>query len=198
MKKIIHRYTLFFIFSMFSHLGFTQDMSFFDWYKSNSEELSYSKEVSEFTYAVEYIPVELNVLKELKNKNEYSKKEIKVLYNKYKGVWEFNFKISTNKFRDLLAAISIDQNEYNDRLFYLIDQIGNDFTLVTKTGELKPLKCSFENNYGSAPFITLHLVFDFKTGNEFKQFVYLDSFFGCGNLVYDISTINKLNIPQIK
>ncbi len=171
---------------------------FQQWYASHHDQLVISHEVGELNYSLRFLPKELNITREALKLKAATKKDLKALSKKYDGLYEFSFKVQSAHIQDILAALSVDEQDYNDRLFYLLDQIGNDFTLVTELGELKPLRCSFENNYGAAPFITLHLVFEHLSKNKLKQLAYVDQFFGCGNLVFELSEIEQLNIPKIK
>lgn len=171
---------------------------FRQWYQENSVKLIIQQDVAPFTYSLRYQPVELNVLKALSGSEKVSQQDIKSLYEKNEGKIEFAFKVESKRIQDILAHLSGSEQEYNDRLFYLLDYIIQDFTLVTDQGEFKPLRCSFENTYGAAPTIVLHLVFEFDKKSSLKQLAYSDQFFGCGGLIFDLTEIQQLNIPKIK
>ena len=171
---------------------------FKDWYGTNSSFLQLSQELNGFEVSVRYLPEELNVIREISKKSDVSKQEIKELYKKYSGTYEFSFKVSRSGVQDLLTHLSIDNSDYENRLFYLIESIGSDFTLVTTNGDLKPVNCHFENNYGNAPFLTFHLSFEKLPGENLKNFVYQDQTFGLETAVFDLEQIEKLTIPKIK
>lgn len=171
---------------------------FTTWYSENASSLMLSEIEDDYTCTIRYIPTELNVLRAVSSETEVKRSEIKELYEKYEGSYEFTFKVRKKSVSDLLTHVSGGQEDYTNRQFYLLESIGQDFTLVTKQGELKPLDCHFENNYGAAPFLTFHLVFDRAEDNELQHFIYQDQFFGLGSLIYDLNTIENLTIPKIK
>ena len=171
---------------------------FQEWYSVNKNSLELSQDVNELSYSIRFMPKELTILREVRGKKDLSRAELNKLNEKYDGFYEFSFKVQSLEVQDILASISDGEEDYNSRLFYLIESIGQDFTLVTRLGELKPLRCSFENNYGTAPFITFHLVFEHAPKNIMQQLAYNDQFFGCGNLMFELEEIEQLNIPKIK
>lgn len=171
---------------------------FRNWYAENKSELVTSANNEAYHFEAAYIPKELKVLRELRNMDKVNKKELKALNKKYDGNVEFRFKIRRDGVRDLLKYHSQDEAMYQQLQFYLIESIFNDFTLVSSEDErLKPLHCSFENNYGAAPFISLHLVFDHPKG-KWKELNYQDHLFGNGAIEMNLQNIEQLKIPKIK
>lgn len=168
------------------------------WYSKNASALVLKESDGDYSCNLRYIPSELKVFKELYNEPTIKRSRIKELYSKFGSNYEFSFKVSKKNVSDLLTHISDGHEDYTNRLFYLVEQIIQDFTLVTKEGELKPLDCHFENNYGAAPFLTFHLTFDKEVDNELEHLVYQDHFFGLGSIIYELNSIENLTIPKIK
>lgn len=171
---------------------------FKEWYSQNASSLIITEKEGEYTCNLRYIPTELKVLKEVSSETEIKRSKLKEVYSKFEGNYEFSFKVSKKKVTDLLTHVSDGREDYTNRLFYLVESISQDFTLVTKQGELKPIDCHFENNYGSAPFLNFHVVFERDKENKLQHFIYQDQFFGLGSLIYDLNTIENLTIPKIK
>jgi hypothetical protein len=170
------------------------------WYEANHARLRQKQDVAALTYQLTYSPTELAVLREIKDRPSVSNKELRALYADYTGQLDFNFRIETREAADFLLSQSVDQADYNDKIYYLISNIQDDFRLVQGTDTLAPFQCKFENNYGTAPFVTLHLLFE----NPDRKFpahatlIYRDSLFGAGNLFFDLQATSQLHIPKIK
>lgn len=170
---------------------------FKNWYAKNSKSLSVDKKTENFTFSTRFIPRELKVLREV-SKNEISTKQARQKL-KSEELIEFSFYLKSNEgIRNLLQAVSSDKEDYNDRLFYLLEDIINDFELEYSSRFVKPLRCSFENDYGVTPFIKLHLVFEKKKGDKLKRLLYDDKFLNQGVFEFNLEYLEKLNIPKIK
>lgn len=171
--------------------------NFKDWYAENGKSLVVENQTEHFTFSTRFIPKELKILKEL-SQREISKKEIRTKL-KNEELIEFGFYLKSNEgVRNLLQAVSSDKEDYNDRLFYLLEDIINDFELEYSSRVVKPLRCSFENDYGVTPYIKLHLVFEKKKGDKLKRLLYDDNFLDQGVFEFKLEHLEKLNIPKIK
>lgn len=173
--------------------------AFREWYTDHADTLHQQVEADHLSYQIDYLPKELTVVREIMNLPKVSSSLLEELNSKYDAVEEYSFRITTSKGRDLLLTESEDKEDYQRKLFYLIENIQFDFALVQDQDTLYPLRCDFENNYGNAPSIKLHLVFDkTKKGGKQKELYYLDQLFGNGMIRYDLTHITNLNIPKIK
>lgn len=171
---------------------------FQEWFSKNASLLIVSEVQADYSCELRYLPTELKVFKEVSEKGDIKRSEIKEIYSRFEGTYEFSFRVSKKGVTDVLTHLSDGQEDYTNRLFYLLENITQDFTLVTENGELKPLDCHFENNYGAAPFLTFHLVFERDEKNKLKYLVYQDQFFGLESIIYDLNPIQNLTIPKIK
>lgn len=170
------------------------------WYKENGTSLVTNRSKATIDYQLTYIPNEFSIIEEIKDREKITSKELKELSLQYQGIEEYTLKISTAGVRDFLLSQSIDKQDYNDKLYYLIGNISSDFRMVNDQDSLTPLRCDFENNYGTAPFITLRLVFDKpKTNKELtnKKIIFNDVLFSNDTIQYNLSHLIKLTIPQL-
>lgn len=174
--------------------------SFQNWYKKNIDQLKQSYSKDDLTFEMSYLPNELTIFQQLYIQNDYSKKQIKSLYSKHNSYDEFSFKISTTDSRDLILSKSFDKAEYQEIQFYLIESIQQDFYMIRNRDTLRPIQCQFENNYGTAPFITMHLAFEKAQKKEIEklEIQYSDKLFRSDNIVFDFTHLKNLKIPKIK
>lgn len=174
--------------------------SFQNWYKVNNDQLKQTFVKDDLTFEMTYLPNELVIFQQLFQKKDYSKKQIKALYSTYDSFDDYSLKISTTDSRDLILSRSVDKVEYQNMQFYLIESIQQDFYLIRNQDTLRPIQCQFENNYGTAPFITLHLAFEKapKTNLEKLEILYNDQLFQSDKIVFDFSHLKNLKIPKIK
>lgn len=174
--------------------------SFQNWYQKNNDQLKQSYSKDDLTFEMSYLPNELTIFQQLYIKKDFSKEQIKSLYSKYNSYDEFRLKISTQDSRDLILSKSSDKEEYQEIQFYLIESIQQDFYMICNKDTLRPVQCQFENNYGTAPFITLHLAFEKapKTKTNKLEIHYSDQLFQSDNIVFDFTHLKNLKIPKIK
>lgn len=174
--------------------------NFQDWYRVNSDSLITNVQQGEYTFSLRYMPKELNVIREIKDQEEVTKNELKILNDRYDQYLEFAFKITSTNSDNILMNISKDETDYNDKLFYLLESIGEDFFLINGNKELKSLRCSFENSYGASPFITMHLVFSKEETDSSKEnkLIFIDQLFTGEMIEFELKDITELEIPKIK
>lgn len=171
---------------------------FREWYKENGSNLAQKKKVEDYSFELKYIPKEIKVIRELGSDLNLSSKAIQQAYTKYDLYYEFTFSMQHDSVANILMHVANNAEEYNSYLFYLLEEIQQDFSLHKNSGTFKPLRCSFENNYGVTPFLKFHLVFEKEQGDQLLELVYNDLFVGSGEIRFDISSIDDLKIPKIK
>ncbi len=172
---------------------------FRSWYADNHRSLEVDLSSGGVNWTLTYLPKEVKVLRNLNGKNDLTTKELRDLNKKFGAYTEFSFKIELEGVRDVLLHIAEDQQDFERLTFYMIEQIQKDFALIREKDEIEPLRCSYENNYGAAPFIKLHLVFEKSTKeNKMKQLVFFDQLTNQGAQVFDVAHLTELKIPKIK
>lgn len=173
--------------------------AFQQWYSAHHEELVLKHEQNGLLFELRYLPNEVTICQELLQATSVSKKQIKALYTTYDNYDEYSFKMLAPGVKDLLIETSEDKAEITEKQFYLIESIQQDFLLIRDGDTLHPVRCHYENNYGTAPFIQLHLAFNKPTGKvKSQQLRYNDQLFGTAPVQFDLTPITKLQIPKIK
>jgi|GEM_PF-2592694 len=170
------------------------------WYQAHHEELRTQQTAGGLVFSLTFQPAEVSVLREISDRVQISRKELRALYAPYADNLQFNFRIENPAARDFLLSQSVDEADYTDKLYYLIGNIQQDFSIVHAQDTLRPLSCHFENNYGTAPFILLHLVFPRPSDalSAPTQLLYADHLFGADTLLFDLQPFSRLPIPKIK
>ncbi len=163
-------------------------------------QLDVSNSKNELLFEARFLPNELAVFQEIYNQSNVSRKQLKELYKRLDTYEVYTVKVSKSGEKDILIALSEDKADYQNKQFYLIESIQTDFALVRDGDTLSPINCQFENNYGAAPFVTLHLTFEKATTKKInsRTLLYNDQLFGSGLIAFDYSFIKNLQIPKIK
>lgn len=174
--------------------------SFKEWYTLNHTQLVQTRDTNDLRFEARFIPNEIMICQEILKKEQVSGKEIKALYKTYGAYEEYSFRMESLTSRDLLIEWSEDKADFQNKQFYLIEAVQQDFRLVRDNDTLAPLSCQFENNYGTAPFITLHLTFEKapKGKTAKRQLIYWDHLFQSNIHVFDFTHLSNLQIPKIK
>jgi hypothetical protein len=175
--------------------------AFREWYRAHHQELLLKAErpASGLAFELRYLPGEIAICQQILNNPAVSGKQLKALYETHAAYDEYSFKIISTDSKDLLIAQSADKQDYQDKQFYLTESIQQDFFLVRDIDTLKPIRCGFENNYGTAPFVTLHLVFEKATDRpNHTELIYNDQLFTAETVRFDCTAIMNLEIPKIK
>lgn len=171
-----------------------------EWYASNGSKLIVDRTKNKIDYRLNYIPAEVSILGDLNDKEKVSKKELNLLKEKYGLYEEYTLKISTPNARNFLLSQSIDKNDLTSKQYYLMGEVINDFVLVNGSDSLIPLRCDFEDNFGAAPFINLHLVFSKQKSDKAittKKLIYYDALFAEDSIVYNLDQLTQLKVPKI-
>ncbi len=174
---------------------------FYDWNSKNSSKLNIQKTKNNINYNLTYLPYEFAVVDEIKELKKIDKNKLTDIIENYKKVEEYRMKISIDGVKDFLMSQSSSKQEYNDKLYYIISNLTNDFVMVNDSDTIRPLKCNFENNYGIASFITYHLVFprklDLKDIKQ-KKIIYYDYVFTNDSIEYNVNQLLSLSLPKLK
>jgi hypothetical protein len=175
--------------------------AFKEWYGAHHEQLLFTQTAGDLAFELRYLPNEVTICQQLLQQKTVSKKQLKGLYEQYDTYDAYSFKILSPDGSDLLISQSADKAEYQEKQFYLIESVREDFRLIRDNDTLRPIHCTFENNYGTAPFVLLHLVFEKAPKGsraERLQLLYTDQLFTSDTLVFDCRSLLHLQIPKIK
>lgn len=170
-----------------------------------------TKEINGINYQLQYEPINLKVLKKVKNR-AVTVDQYKLEVENFKGSQYFIFKIALKNFQgDLLKYEVKDQSDYSNRVNYFSFQMQHDFYLLEGEDSLKCNLFHFERTYGVSPFCTFVLGFDSRDDileiprsltykeniKNDKILIYNDQVFGVGTLKFKIKAIDINNIPEL-
>lgn len=171
-----------------------------EWYSTNGTKLSVNREKKEINYQLNYIPSEVSVLGELKEVEKISKKELLEITKRYDAYEEYTIKISSSNARNFLLSQSYDKEDLTNKQYYLMSEVVKDFILINGTDSLTPLRCDFDNNFGAAPYLSLHLVFNRQKPDhpiKKKRLIYKDYLFAEDSIEYNLDHLTQLTVPKI-
>lgn len=168
-----------------------------EWYVANGEKLKLKRTKGEITYTLTYLPAEMAALSEIKEKERISKKEAQKILESYSSTEEYNLKLSKEQVKNFLISESIDKEEYTEKQYYLISEVGHDILLINDQDTLLPMRCSFEDNYGAAPYLNLHVVFKRGKTPKQKKLIYYDVLFAEDSISYDLTHLTQLTVPKL-
>lgn len=173
---------------------------FRDWYLQHHSELTVSSENAGIISNMRYLPNEVTICQELLTMDNVSSKKIRELYRRYDAYEEYTLTLSEPYSNDFLLGQSEDREDYQQKQFYLIESVGNDFVLIRDSDTLRPQSCHFENNYGTAPILTVHLTFPKaeSTPKNTWKLLYDDQLFGLGLTEFSYNHLTHIRIPKIK
>lgn len=170
-------------------------------YVENIEKgLKTEKTISDFSYMLQYKPLEYEALRNL-DKDRMSSKELDSMKNLLSDMQYFTFSIRDNKGRnDFLASNTADYREYQETLNYLSNEIYKDISLVDGNDTLPCLMHHWERTFGVSPDVKMVLAFKSKKGSKGasdKTLIYTDLLLTTGIVKLKISGENINRCPQL-
>ncbi len=169
---------------------------YMQWVADKSNGLNVEKRINEFTYGLQYKPLEYVALLDLK-KDEISKSELKKKMEEYEGLQYYTFTISTDSQQELLKKNLSETNEYYGRIHYFSFDMQNDLKLIDGKDTLDCELFHFERVYGVAPYARFVLGFPLASGNQDKTLFYDEKIFGAGKLYLTIQAKNNNQLPEV-
>jgi hypothetical protein len=171
----------------------------------NSKEngLLKSIDIGDYLIEVQYRPVEYTALQEI-GVDQATKETLNELVQQHKGEHCVLFRIgSKDKKTDALAIGITDQQQYNDRISYLISQINKDIYLVDGKDTIPCSMHHFERSYHLTHYHTILFTFDKPEGRSKeeegdKTIVYNDNLLGIGKMNIRIDEKDIQHIPTIQ
>lgn len=172
---------------------------FVKWVGEKDHDLSKTKDISEMSYHLSYMPKECMAYMEL-NKPNYTNEELEAVLNHYKEMTYFNFRIELKQAQgEILKYNLTSAQQYNERINYVSFQMQNDIYLVQGNDTLIPGLYHFERTFDVAPFMTVMLAFDNKKFNPEDEFtiVYNDKLFNKGFIKYNYKPKQLIDLPNL-
>ncbi len=169
------------------------------WVGEKENDLSKTKDISEMTYHLSYMPKECMAYMELQNKS-YSKEELQKALGYYNAMTYFNFRIELKEGQgELLKHDLSSPQQYNDRINYVSFEMQKDIFLVQGKDTLFPGLYHFERTFDVAPFTTVMLAFDNEKFNPSDEFtvVYNDKLFNKGFIKYNYKPKQLIDLPNL-
>lgn len=166
------------------------------WVENLQNGLRVEKTIEDFTYTLQYKPLEYIALMELK-KNSITTDELKKTTDNYSELQYLTFRISTTGSGELLKKKLKNNEEYYHRIQYYSFEMQRDLKLIEGKDTLDCLLFHFERVYGLAPYATFVLGFP-KSGNtNNKTLLYDEKVFGTGKIYLTVQSKNYQKTPSL-
>jgi hypothetical protein len=166
------------------------------WVENKENGLKVEKTISDFTYTLQYKPLEYVALLELK-KQEVSKAELKNTMEQFSGLQYYTFQISADTQDELLKMNLSEKNEYYSRIQYFSFDMQKDLKLIDGKDTLDCALFHFERVYGIAPFARFVIGFPTTNGTNDKTLFYDEKIFGSGKVYLTIQAKNNNQLPAV-
>jgi len=147
-----------------------------EWFVENKSTLSQKFNHGDYSYELQYIPVEIVLLR---NNKEATVEELKSKLIENQSYQYYNLKISSKSNSNFLKANLASKEEYYQRIAYYTTYAQSDIQLLDGTDTLSCMMYHFERNYGIQPHHTVLLGFT-KSGDGVndKTLLYNDQALG--------------------
>ena len=163
--------------------------------------LQVSKTIDGFEFSLLYKPVEYIALMQDKDEN-ISKSVLDEKTKPMQGMQYYTFTIKTESGQELMREGISAENEYYERLDYIVSYMQNDISLIDGKDTLPCALFHYERNYNIAPQNNFVLGFEIPKAEENtvtdKTLVFNDQILGIGKLMLTINSNAIKNIPQLK
>lgn len=163
---------------------------YIEWVENPLNGLNNNKTLGDFSYTIQYKPLEYIVIKKNNELNE--KKDFQNLHY-------IDLTLSNKMYSEYLK-IGLEQKEdYYHRLKYFSFGIENDVKLIDGKDSLRCVFSHYERTYGITPYIKIVMAFEKKEeSKENLFFTYHDQLFNNGIISIPIKRDELNNIPKIK
>lgn len=173
--------------------------------RSEKSGLLVSKTIDGFEFSLLYKPCEYIALMQDKDEN-ISKIALDEKIKLMQGMQYYTFTIKTESGQELMREGISAENEYYERLDYIVSYMQNDLSLIDGKDTLPCALFHYERNYNVAPQNNFVLGFEkpkSTTGEGAnnatdKTLVFNDQILGIGKLMLTINSSAIQNIPQLK
>jgi hypothetical protein len=177
-----------------------EPLKYVSWVENEKNGLKAKKEIGDFVYTLQYKPLPYIALMEKRDpqvKTEYVQKRVKEL----RGMQYYTLTITSKDKKEVLASHIDSENEYYDRLQYLVDGAQDDISLI-EAGDTLPCRLyHFERDYGITPNAKILLGFEEATGEKAKEdrtIYFNERILGSGRMFLAINASSISKLPQLK
>lgn len=166
------------------------------WVENKENGLRVEKTISDFTYTLQYKPLEYVALLELK-KQQVSKKELTKTMEEFKGLQYYTFQIEADSQDELLKKNLSHPNDYYARIQYFSFDMQKDLKLIDGKDTLNCELFHFERIYGVGPFARFVIGFPLTDAANDKTLYYDEKVFGSGKIYLTIQAKNSNQLPEV-
>lgn len=170
--------------------------AYINWVDNPENGLISTKDIGNYSFKLQYKPVEYLVIKELKDIHPQHT-EFDTLKSAYKNLNYFNFSIKGQK--DILKENIYSYDDYDRRVQYFAFKMQEDLMLVDGSDSLRPVFFHFERDYALSPELRFVLAFPpskTRSGKD-KILIFNDKILGTGRVKLGISAADLDRIPQL-
>lgn len=158
--------------------------------------LRVTKEIERIRFTLQYKPLDLAVLSELKGKSK-DEKLFRKTRKEFEGMQYFNFRVESSTGPDLLKFDgTIDDGT---KMNYLAFEMQKDLFLVDGLDTLPCRIFHYERTYNIAPYSDFILAFEesAKNNKHDKTLIFEDRLFNTGTIKLKIRREDILNVPTL-
>jgi hypothetical protein len=168
------------------------------WIENEENGLLVKKTLGDFTFSLQYKPLDYVALSHFKRSNikneEFEKKK-----NEFEGMQYFTLRVQSASNKNFLKAGIQSKDEEYARLQYFAFNMQNDLTLIDGKDTLKCVLHHFERTYNITPYADF--VIGFESGNKGSQLTNNDKVLIYNDQVLNLGTIkikiNKQSLNRI-
>lgn len=174
------------------------------WFKQEENGFVKARYINNLSFKVQYKPVDLMMVSEIKNSKERSTLNLDSLRATYGESKYFILQIGPDqreerKSGDLIRNISADYAAYSDKVKYLSFYLKDQVTLICGKDTIPPDLYHYERSFELSPVQTFLFAFQSEEALKGKDmtFVYQDELFNAGKLNFSFH-IDESEMPEIK
>lgn len=172
---------------------------FLEFMNNEENELFVEHKSELYTFKGTYMPLEFQILNELKQEIP-SKSDVDSVRKEIDGLQYYKLTIKSNlPASNALNPETGGQEEYFNKLYYLLDYLEQDvFLIENEKDTLYPAMTHMERNYGAAPLTNVMIAFKNKNDVSDKTLIFDDRAFGMGRMKFSFKKETIDAIPKLK
>jgi hypothetical protein len=172
---------------------------YISWVRDQSNGLCVAKEIAGHEFILQYKPAEYEMLMQVKQPAA-TKAQLDSYVSNAGDLQFCTLTIITDDHRELAAAGNADENEYQERVMYMMSEMQLDFELVDGTDTLPCVFFHCERNFNISPQNNILLGFEKSAAAgslSDKTLIYTDRILDCGPVKLTIKADDLENIPEL-